>query len=177
MLEVKSTIAIRTIPAANIATKRCRDEAQMSPHSGKPSSPTDRISGEQIAALYRNTPLVLAGSGVTALILVLTLLYRGNVSPWAPTVWIAVILISSAGRLQLWRSYRQAVSPVGDWRRWARRFFWGSVSNGLTWGFGALWLLAPADLEHSLLILFVLGAMGLAAVYSLGSYLPRIVVV
>src|SRR5205814_4487268 len=35
-------------------------------------------------------------------------------------------------------------------------------------------LLAPADLERRLLILLVLGALRLAAVYSLGSYLPAI---
>ncbi|WP_183085214.1 ATP-binding response regulator [Trinickia fusca] len=132
----------------------------------------DRVRAEQIAVLYRNTPLVVAGSGVTALILCALLCYRGHLSYTTAGAWIAVMLVSTVIRLLLWRGYARATPSVGDRRRWAHWFSVGSGVNGLTWGLGSLWLFAPARFEDNLLILFVLGAMGLAALYSLGSYLP-----
>lgn len=128
-----------------------------------------QIRGEQIRVVYRNLPLVLAGSVVIICGIVFGL---WNVVPTKGLVlWacaIALITVSRAGLYWLYR--RAAVDPVPD--AWGRMFALGSAASGVLWGILGVFLFPHDSLEYQLFILFILVALGASSISSLTAYLP-----
>lgn len=150
------------------------------PGDGRASAPTTDlweavpratlVRAEQTAALYRNTPMVLAGNVLMACLLAFILpqaipaLVRG--------MWLAAIIVLCAGRFALWFAYRWVQPPPGGAARWSVWSAWGSAVAGAVWGIGAFVLFVPGQIDFQLLLLFVLIGMGSASVYSLTPFIP-----
>ncbi len=123
---------------------------------------------EQAAALYRNTPFILAGNIVLAGLLVAAL----PVAPAAELIWLSLMAAQVLVRLGFFIQYRRTTLGPGNARVWLARAMWGSFAAGCIWGVGGFILHVPGHLEYQLLVLFVLIGMASSAVYALTAYLP-----
>jgi signal transduction histidine kinase len=128
------------------------------------------ILAEQTAALYRNTPMVLAGNLLMSTLLVLVL--PDAIPSHVTLTWLALVYVQATARFALWLAYRRMKPPPDAARRWARWSAYGSATAGVVWGVGAIVLFVPGQIDFQLLLLFVLIGMGSSAVYALTPYLP-----
>ena len=128
-----------------------------------------QIRSEQIRVVYRNLPLVLAGSVVVIIGIVFGL---WNVVPTkALGLWACAIGLITLSRFGLYWLYRRAAAdPVSN--AWGRVFALGSAASGTLWGILGVFLFPQDSLEYQLFILFILVALGASAISSLTAYLP-----
>ncbi len=129
-----------------------------------------RVRAEQIVALYRNTPMVLAGNVLMACLLVFIL--PPAISMDVKALWLAATITQCVGRLVLWIVYRRRQPLPSDAAQWGVWSAWGSGTAGTVWGVGAFALFVPGQIDFQLLLLFVLIGMGSASVYSLTPFIP-----
>ena len=140
--------------------------------SADPASPrADLIRFEQIAVLYRNAPPGMIASFVAASVLAILLVQLDSVSVTIAVVFIGCMAAHTAARLLLVRAFHRAAPSSSDWSRWARIFSASTFIGGLTWGIGALFLMAPAQIDHQPLVLLVLAGVGAGAVSAFASHL------
>ncbi len=128
------------------------------------------VLAEQVATLYRNLPLVLAGNVLMAPLLAAAL--PATVPLGTRIAWVAAVWLQTAVRAGLLAAYQRAAPRPADARRWSRYATWGSLAGGLAWGAAGIVLYVPDQLLYQLLLLFVLIGMGSSAVYALTPHLP-----
>ena len=144
-----------------------------------PAGRVDAIRSEQVRALYRNATAGLLTSLAAGVILVGLLLYFGDLPAWTLWTWVGLAALQTAVRIGVCIAYQRAIAraPPGaplDWRLWARRFTAGCLASGLSWGFGALWLMDPGHFDRQLLVVLVICALCYGALTSFASWLPAV---
>lgn len=123
---------------------------------------------EQVAALYRNTPLMLAVNVAMAGLLTAAL----PVATTTKLIWLSLIAAQVLVRFGLWIRYRRTALGSENARAWLIRAMWGSFASGCVWGLAGILFHVPGQLEYQLLVLFVQIGMASSAVYALTAYMP-----
>jgi signal transduction histidine kinase len=123
---------------------------------------------EQIKALYKSLPPILAINFIVASLVIYGL---WNVVPRAELrLWAVAMLVVILARVMLYLFYRRAEKQALI-QAYARYFVVGSGATGLAWGVAGVLLFPPETLEYQLFILFVLVGMGAGAVTSLTAFM------
>ena len=123
---------------------------------------------EQIKALYKSLPPILAINFIVASLVIYGL---WNVVPRAELrLWAVAMLVVILARVMLYLFYRRAEKQALI-QGYARYFVVGSGATGLAWGVAGVLLFPPETLEYQLFILFVLVGMGAGAVTSLTAFM------
>ncbi len=136
---------------------RVRDDGRVvSPSRGQaPAAPSDREQAELIRGLYRNAPVGVAGALFGVAVLCWVLLYMAPDRAPEVGAWFAMTLVSAAWQLGLCAWYWRSPSREDDWRPWGRRFVIASLIEGLRWGVGGVWLVAPGHAEQQVWVCMV----------------------
>jgi signal transduction histidine kinase/ActR/RegA family two-component response regulator len=100
------------------------------------------------------------------------LISTGGVSLLAMHAWLAVTFAHTTARLVLIEVYRRLRPAPHLWRRWAMAFTLGSLTGGLTWGIGSLWMMVPGHFDYQLLVVAMILALIYGSSSAFGSYLP-----
>ncbi|WP_293905121.1 hybrid sensor histidine kinase/response regulator [Phenylobacterium sp.] len=137
-----------------------------------PPAPLDAVRAEQIRLLYASGgfPVVttLAVGGLLACLLV----WVGTLPAPEAGIWMGVMTLNTGARQGLRIAFQRARPPDAEWRRWADRFVIGTLIGALTWGVGALWLLAPGRVDLQMFVVAVLLAVAYGGMMAFGGYLP-----
>jgi signal transduction histidine kinase len=116
---------------------------------------------EQVVAVGRQIPLIVAGNLVNATI---TVAFFWNVASHALLLgWIALLLGFSADRLRVWRAFRSKPRPASASPASIRRMVIFSLLAAGLWSGMTMLLFGAADLPHELLLAFVNGGMAAGA--------------
>lgn len=130
----------------------------------------ERILAEQVLALHQTAPSGLLAALVAAFVLAGALVVVYDAPPWRVGIWLALAAADVALRVSLCLAWLRGART--DWRAAARRFTLASLAGGLVWGFGAIGLATPGDVEQQLLIVLVVSATVAGTIPAYGSYLP-----
>jgi len=125
------------------------------------------IRGEQVRLLYSQ-----ARTGIVVNVLVAALavvLLWKDVSTVHLLTWCAAIMIVSAGRMLLIRSYRRAGPEQGKSSAWEARFITSTVISGTVWGMAGILFPGQGDMQTQIVVAFFLGGMVAGAIPVLGS--------
>ncbi|MFM2343225.1 MAG: hypothetical protein RLZZ592_2878 [Pseudomonadota bacterium] len=129
-----------------------------------------RVRLHQLAALQRNTPFIVLGSLLVAA--AQTGVLAGVVPHAWLGVWLTLLALHSALRLLLCRH----TARRQDWPTQAesllRRHTAISLTSGLLWAGGALTFLPHGQIEHRLLVIFMLAGMVSSSLHSQTIHLP-----
>lgn len=141
-------------------------ETMQQPHS---RTQDHEILVEQITLLYRVGKPVL---GVNLVISsALAALLWDVVSTTTIVTWMALMVLVIFARGLLHMNYQRHFKPELA-QRYGLLFIIGTGSTALVWGIGSVLLFPADDVEHQLLILFMLVGMGAGSVATLSNYLP-----
>jgi signal transduction histidine kinase/CheY-like chemotaxis protein len=111
----------------------------------------DPVYAEQVAAVFRQTPIALSVN------LVIAALTASVLTPIAsrplPPLWFGAVVLVTAARWMVWRRYRSG-RRTGEPQHWALLAACGAVFAGLSWGLGATLMtpLVPAFAQTFLAI-------------------------
>ena len=147
----------------------------MSTPSGSAPPPDphiERISVEQIAALYRNAAVGPLGALVGAVILAGALIAIGELSGPDAIVWIVGGVACVAFHLTLHHFYWRSPKRDEDWRRWGHAFGLACLCDGVWWAYALTLLVAPKFVDGELLANMVGSGVAVGAALAFGSYLP-----
>lgn len=129
-----------------------------------------RVRLHQLAALQRNTPFIVLGSLLVAAAqtgVLLDVVPARRLDPW-----LALLGLHSVLRLALWRH----TARRRDWSvqvgALLRRHTALSLTSGLLWAGGALAFLPHGQIEHRLLVIFMLAGMVSSSLHSQTIHLP-----
>lgn len=119
------------------------------------------IYAQQVALLYRNVLVVVAGSFVNVLALVFVC--WNEVPRQGLLLWLGGQVALSGYRLLIGRAYRKSSSTHANPDFWQRLFLSGTLASGLLWGLLAVFLF-PTSLGHQIFLAFIVGGLTAAAV-------------
>ena len=125
-----------------------------------------RIYAEQVNLLYRNLPVGMFATQVSAFILLAvqwSVIDHGVLLTWFATATLAVL-----SRMALFAAYRRAHLTQANARRWVVWFTIGTVLAGIIWGSAGIFLYS-GDQSHQVFVIFVLAGMTAGAVVSFSS--------
>jgi signal transduction histidine kinase/CheY-like chemotaxis protein len=145
---------------------------RLSMSSATSATGLDRIRAEQISVLFKNAPLGVVGALVGAIVLAFVLVHAELVPLRIAAIWMAFLVADVIFHLSLCYVYRRKERPSAQWRRWAYLFAAGSLAEGLSWGVGSLWLIAPDRIDQQLWVMIVTTAVASGSATAFGSYLP-----
>jgi PAS domain S-box-containing protein len=130
---------------------------------------TGHIRLRQGLTLIQNTPVVAVGNLVISAVLVAALSYW-YARPYPLLLgWLALMWLGVGIQLSRWWGHRQLPKPNRISKTFIRRsVFWSFVFGGL-WGMVGIVFFVPTSLPHQILLVFVLGGMGAAAVTTLST--------
>lgn len=128
--------------------------------SGRPLN--ERIHAEQVAHLYRNSPV---GSGVSLVggALLVFALYP-QISLSVLLSWYTGLVVVTFARFALFYLYRRVRPPTTVARRWEWRFLVGTALAGVAWGVSMVFLYPGVDAAYQMFIVLVLAGMSAGAV-------------
>jgi two-component sensor histidine kinase/PAS domain-containing protein len=127
------------------------------------------VRARQVRTLFRHSgPVLLANVGNA---LILDVVLWSKASHTFLVVWTSLMVLMTAVRIPLRRSYWQADPPATEAPIWERRFLAGTVVAGILWG-TAGWVLSAGDLPSQFLVTFVIGGMVAGAAGSLSCHMP-----
>jgi signal transduction histidine kinase/ActR/RegA family two-component response regulator len=130
----------------------------------------EQIFAAQVRLLYSNTNV---GVGVTLIATPILSRLEWNVVPHATILgWCLYMLVVSAARFILDRSYWRAEPSRQKLTEWGARFAIGAGLAGSGWGAAAILLYSEAHLANQVFLFFILGGMMLGAA-SLLAPLPQ----
>jgi signal transduction histidine kinase/CheY-like chemotaxis protein len=141
----------------------CGSDAPAGPGS---ASLEQRVYAGQVEAVFRLTPLTLAMSIITGVIVWFIL--WGRIDTAVLTAWLIVHVAVTVGRLATIRAYFRRVRDPAAAPRWARAFNAGTFAGGSIWGALAVWLLPPAGDPVQAVIIVVLVAVCAVGMFTLG---------
>ena len=130
---------------------------------------TEAIYIARIAALYRQTPMVLTVNVVnSALVAVVFASYMGH-TLWL--IFLALTAVLTLMRVIVWNVYRSCAESARSTAKWAIFATLGSGLSGLLWGAGSA-LLLPDNLVGETFVGFVIGGMCVASLVSFSHHFP-----
>ncbi len=132
----------------------------------------DRLRAAQVAALYGNVTIAVAGAAAAAVILASTLVRLGALEQLVGIIWVAYILGCAAAHMALWFFYSRASAPDVVWRAWALRFTLVCLAEGIGWGWASAFLVAPDHFDLEMLVIVVSLTIAAASIPMFGSYIP-----
>ena len=116
-----------------------------------------RVRLHQLAALQRNTPFIVLGSLLVAA--AQTGVLAGVVQSSRLLPWLALLGLHSVLRLALWRHTARRRDWPTQVDALLRRHTALSLTSGLLWAGGALAFLPHGQIEHRLLVIFMLAGL------------------
>jgi len=142
--------------------------------AGEDQTLAQRISVEQVAALYGYIFIGVLGADIGGILLALCLALVGGTSPERAIGWSLILCACTLIHLFLRFYYKRSPDRDRDWRFWADWFTLASFADGCTWGWAALFLVDGSSHVEALryLVALVAFAVSSGAVSALGSYLP-----
>lgn len=132
----------------------------------------EQVRQEQIASLYRNVLLGTGAVWVAGGILGLLLVQQHVASASTFAIWFALVSLLTLSRYVLAVAYKRASDARTNWRKWGAWFTAGTVSSGIVWGVGTLFLMSPARLDMQLLVIVLLTAVSYGALAAFGRWIP-----
>lgn len=138
-----------------------------------PEDTQRRIDGEQVAALYRQTPVGLVGGWVFACLLAWSLAMIDATSAW---FWLALKCLVIGGRTADWLAWQRRGQQADAPRHWRWRHGLGSGLDGLSWGLVAVLFLPSIDgWRDGLLVAGLLGiaSLGMSTLSAVSSHAVR----
>jgi signal transduction histidine kinase len=144
-----------------------RDGPQQSIHA-------ERISVEQVAALYGYILVGVLGALFAAIILSVSLYFIGVVSFGKATFFITAASSCTLLHLALRHFYWDNPRRDEDWRFWAGWFVAASFADGIMWGWAIVFLVAPEHATEQYLVIVVAFAVAAGSLTALGSYMPAL---
>jgi len=138
-----------------------------------------RISVEQVAALYGYIFIGVLGADIGGVLLAICLALVGGTTVEKAVSWSSVLCACTLVHLFLRFYYKKSPDRDRNWRFWADWFTVVSFADGCTWGWATLYLVDGATHVEALHYFVVLVAFAVAsgAVSALGSYLPAFYVI
>lgn len=131
-----------------------------------------RLSVEQVDAVFSFVTLGVWGAALTAVFLTLILLYIGSVDLRTGVAWTCYITACAACHIALRTAYRRS-QPVGErWRHWAFWFTLISFAEGCGWGWAPVGLTTGNRFDAVLLVMISTTSIASGAVSAFGPYLP-----
>lgn len=123
----------------------------------------DQVEAELLRLLVKKTPLTLLASLAAGVILVFGT-WGTVVSHGMLIAWLAALVLVSAGRLQLARTFWRAAPAVDAMPDWRNRLVWGAFLAGALWGTAGILLLGSGDLVYEAIAAFALGGMAAGSI-------------
>lgn len=120
------------------------------------------IQAEQVKWLYTYGPLNFVTALITATVLAI-LLWSVH-APAALITWLAIIVVTSAGRFYLNLRFQKAEPESEEMPGWGTRYVVGAVLAGLAWGAAGAFLFPQDSLQHQVFIAFALAGVCASAV-------------
>ena len=124
---------------------------------------------DQARHLQRSDPLYTLGNAVVAVMTTLSL--RGTTSQRWLLVWLAAMLLATAGHG--WMTWRQR-GRTDQAARQLRNATRMSTVNGLLWAAGVLLIFPGADYAHRALLMVLLSGLATGAMFALAVHLPAL---
>ena len=129
---------------------------------GQDEAALDReIRIEQVVAVGRQIPLIVAGNLVNASII--SAFFWGVAPRGLLLGWMALLIGFSGDRLRVWRALRSKPRPTDVSPRTARRMIVFSLLAAALWSGMTMLLFGLGDVPHELLLAFVNGGMAAGA--------------
>lgn len=125
-----------------------------------------RVYAEQVDLLYRNLPVGMFATQVSAFILLAV--QWSVVDHEVLLTWFATATLAVLSRMALFAAYRRAHLTQANARRWVVWFTIGTVLAGIIWGSAGIFLYS-GDQSHQVFVIFVLAGMTAGAVVSFSS--------
>ena len=132
----------------------------------------NKISAEQIWALYQHMPMVLAVNVVNSALVALVLASYMEQTRW--WIFFGLVVLLTGARAAGWRWYGHHRKRVEAETIWAIFATVGSGLSGLLWGAGST-LLLPDNIVEQTFFAFVIAGMCAGALVSLSYYLPAFI--
>jgi len=132
----------------------------------------EKIGAEQVVALFRAVTAGVIGGTMGAVVLAGTMVRLGHVAPAIAWWWTGYIALCAAVHIWLRHLYDRARPDVSDWRRWAWRFTWVALAEGIGWGWATIWLPGNGGFEIQLLVHVVTFGVAAGAIPGFSPYLP-----
>jgi signal transduction histidine kinase/CheY-like chemotaxis protein len=132
----------------------------------------NRLRAEQIRTIYRNATPGILMSLAAVTVMALAFVYLEPTLRGKATVFIALMVLQTLGRLLLHRAFASRAPIDNDWQRWAHRFSAGTFIGGTVIGAGTIWLLPPGNTDLELIALPVIFAVTSGAVGAFAAYTP-----
>lgn len=130
---------------------------------------SEALLAERIKELYRSPAGIFANLAIAMLLAV-------AIDPGVPANlvigWVCLMAVVMAVRFGLWRAYRRARPSPRFAKRWARRYETVTLATGLVWALTASVAPLEASLQSQGLVIFAVGGMMAAAIYSLAAHPP-----
>jgi len=130
-------------------------------------SQKDLLRYEQVKLLYENVPVSIVATFISAIVLVLV--EWKVVDHILLIVWLAALLIISAGRALAFVAYRQAQPKPAQTSLWENYFLVGTVASGFFWSAATLIVFPENSMPHQLFLVFIVGGMCAGAATSLSA--------
>ena len=139
-------------------------EAEAIEVSGE-TSQQDLLRYEQVKLLYEALPVSIVATFISSVVLVLV--EWKVIDHTLLIVWLASLLIISAGRALITVAYRQAQPKPEQASLWEKYFLVGTIASGFFWGAATLIVFPENSMPHQLFLVFIVGGMCAGAVTSL----------
>lgn len=127
----------------------------------------------RVRLLYSSIWVTIAGNFINAAIL--AIIQRGVTDYRVVLGWFSFMIASLAWRWWLTMRFRSAEPADDQLDLWARRYAYGALWTGVSWGCTGILMLPEASPPHQIVTSFVLGGTAAAAVSTLTRYYPAFV--
>ena len=143
--------------------------AYLRPPQDGPDSLAGRVYAEQVALLYKQSPLAFIITIVNGSILVY--IQKEHVAEDTLALWLSVLFFITLLRVLLSSLHRKTPGSSSDPSRWLRFYLVGVVLAGVVWGSTAVFLFPQESLAHQIFVVFILAGMSAGGVTILSSRL------
>jgi diguanylate cyclase (GGDEF)-like protein len=126
------------------------------------TEPMQTLQSAQVEQSFRQLPVALLANLANGLLL--TFLLWDVTDRLTLLLWLVALVVVTAARSVLLRSYRRTPDRATNTRRWELHLQLGACSAGVVWGSAGLFLFVPASLPHQVFLAFVLGGMVAGAI-------------
>ena len=131
------------------------------------------IGAARVRLLYSSIWVTVAGNFINAAIL--AVIHRGVTDNRIVLGWFGFMIASLAWRWWLTVTFRSIEPADNQLNLWARRYMYGALWTGISWGVAGLLMLPESSPSHQVITSFVVGGTAAAAVSTLTRYYPAFI--